>query len=155
MNKASKSHSVRMNQELYTRLKDTAIRTGVTVSETLRHAYRQFDEKEAQVNKVKKILYGSKPSDMQRIRFSGNQAYVTNKMILYIHKNADSDMQSMGETVNDTIMEFMMSSMSDGTLLSKGRVESSNAPLILSFRINLYDVYCQVGSGQITILSVS
>ena len=150
-----KNCSVRMSQELYAKIKDTAIRTGVSVGETIRHAYRQFDEKEAQVNKVKKILSESKQADMQRIRFSGNQAYVANKMNLYIHSNADTEMQSMGEKVNDTVMEFMRSSMSDGTLLSKSRLEASDGSHIVSFKVHLFDVYCQVGPGQITILSVS
>ena len=144
-----------MSQELYTRTRDVAVRAGVTVGETIRNACRQFNERESQVKKAKIILSESTPIDMRSIHFSGNQAYVTNKMSLYLHKNAYSDMKTMGDTVNDTVMEFMRSSMSDGTLLSKGRIETSDGTNIISFKAHLFDIYCQVGPGQITILSVS
>ena len=155
MNKESKIHSFRMSQELYSRIKDRATRAGATIGETIRHACRQFDEKESNVNKVKKILSESTSEDMTNIIFYGNKEYVTNKMSLYLHENADYEMKTIGETVKDTVMKFMRESMSDGTLLSKSRLESSDSSRIISFRVNLFDVYCHVGAGQITIISVS
>ena len=155
MDNKSKISSVRMSQELYTRIKDTAVRTGATVGETIRHACRQFDEKDAQVNKVLKILAESTASDLSNIYFYGNNEYVTNKMSLYRHEQAATEIKELGETVNDTIMKFMQESMSNGTLLSKGKIETSDGTNIISFRVNIFNVYCQIGPGQITILSVT
>ena len=154
MDKVSRNHSVRMSHELYARLKDTAIKSGVTVSETIRHALSNSNKKEMQIIKAKKILSDSKPSDIINIMFPGNKGYIENKMSLCLHKDAGDEMKSKGAIVNDVIMKFMLTSMSDGTLLSKGRDESLD-PHIVSFRVNLFDVYCEVGPGQITILSVS
>ena len=155
MNKISKQHSFRIPQQLYDQTKKRAVQTGISVGSLIRCAVRQFDERELQIDKAKKILSESKVTDMQKIIFPANQSYVTNKMGLYVHKSASIDMQSIGDKTDDRVMEFMRTSMLDGTLLSKCRTESAGRPHIVSFKAHLLDVYCEVGPGQITILAVS
>ena len=155
MNKISKQHSFRIPQQLYDQTKKRAVQTGISVGSLIRCAVRQFDERELQVDKAKKILSESKVTDMQKIIFPANQSYVTNKMGLYVHKSASIDMQSIGPRTDDRVMDFMRTSMLDGTLLSKCRTEAVGRPHIVSFKAHLLDVYCEVGPGQITILAVS
>ena len=155
MNKISKQHSFRIPQQLYDQTKKRAVQTGISVGSLIRCAVRQFDERELQIDKAKKILAESKVTDMQKIIFPANQSYVTNKMGLYVHKSASIDMQSIGPRTDDRVMDFMRTSMLDGTLLSKCRTEAVGRPHIVSFKAHLFDVYCEVGPGQITILAVS
>ena len=150
-----KNCSVRMSQELYLKTKETALRSGLTVGETVRSALAQINERELQVRNAKIILSQSRSSDVHSVFFSGNKSYVINKMNLHLHKNAYSNMQELGEKVNETVMEFMRSSMSDGTLLSKCKHETIDGSNIVSFKVHIFNVYCEVGAGQITILSVS
>lgn len=155
MNKDSmkKSMSVRMGQELYLRTAEKSKRAYVTVAETIRASLRQFNERDIKIEKVKKILRESRPSDFDSVIFEKD--YITNKTKLYIHHNAQKNIDNLDEKCRETIMNFMKESICDGTLMTKCRTETCDATNIISFKVKPYDVYCDYGSAQITILSVS
>jgi hypothetical protein len=146
------NQSVRMTQSLHKLNSDRAERTNMSVSAVIRMACRQFNETAAHVDNCKRLISESKLSDMQLIKFAGMKNIA---LSLYLHKNAFPDLKNADKKMEDAVMEFMRSSMENGTLLSKGEIKACNGTSdIILFRVNKMDVYCQFGPGQVTILSV-
>ncbi|WP_299079154.1 hypothetical protein [uncultured Paraglaciecola sp.] len=146
------NQSVRMTQSLHKLNSDRAQRTNMSVSAVIRMACEQFNETEAHVDNCKRLIEQSKLSDIQLIKFAGMKNIA---LSLYLHKNAFPDLKNADKNMEYSVMEFMRESIENGTLLSKGETKAfGGSSDIILFRVNKMNVYCQVGPGQITILSV-
>ena len=143
-----------MPQDQFEKAQQLAEDANSTVSEIVRVSLIQHGENATDLIKNKKILEESSPSDIGEIVFTCSFDKKS-KIRLYRHKKAFADLENLGKKSENEVMEFFSSSITDGSILNKGEIKTSdNGTIFICFRVNLLKVYCHFSPMQLTILSV-
>lgn len=147
----------RVSAQQLNQMKELAENSQCSVGSIARDACKLYCEKTAHMSLLKRILNRSKPGDTESIVFSefwGNEP-PQNKLKIYVHRNAYSDLANLGKKVWQEVMEFLKESIKDGSILHKGQITTLDDGVnFICFRVNLVQVHCHFAPMQITILSV-
>lgn len=152
----SVSISIRMSEKQLDEMRSLAEYSQSSIGSIAREACRLYCKKTAYLKINERILNRSKIGDTQLISFPGNwNKESKNKIKIYIHSMAFNDFKNLGEKVEQEVMEFLDSSMRDGSILHKGQITTTDdGNNFICFNVNLVKVYCYFAPMQITILSV-
>lgn len=156
MAEALNNFSLRISDRQIAQIKELAECSHSTPTEIIREACRQFARHAADLKKNERILKKSSALDLQLIVFPGRWSEESkNRMKIYLHKSAVSDMADLGKTVEDDVMEFLTGSVADKSILHKGQIITNDEGLtFICFRVNVVKVYCSFSPVQLTVLSV-